>query len=267
MHGVTAISRGDLDGHPLPEGRDEFGDIGRAVAGARDQLRAQAAALQEAQAERELQVEHGLEQQRVASERVRNRAQSVIDETATLVAGELTEVVGQVEDVRVAAGTIEERVGAADTATRSVVEQARQATQVVADLGASLQRVASMAQLIAGVADQTKLLALNATIEAARAGEAGRGFSVVADEVKNLAMTTARSTDEITATIGSLEREAQAMAFAITSMTEAIGEVDEATGVLGGVAAQQHSLVNRLDTCVTDALNRVKDMSSLTERL
>ena len=264
---VTALVRGDHDELTVPEGRDELGDIGRAIGEAREQLAAQAADLERAGIEREEQVQRSFAAQRVAENQVRMRAQGVIDETASVVIGELQEVVGQVDAVRRAAGTIDERVRSADTVTRAVVEQAGEADRVVGELGRSLQRVAATAQLIAGVADQTKLLALNATIEAARAGEAGRGFSVVADEVKNLAMTTARSTEEIASTIASLERDATAMSATITSMTDGIKGVDEATAVLAGVASEQHTLVGRLDRAVTEAMGRVQDMSSLTARL
>ena len=264
---VTALVRGDHGELAVPEGRDELGDIGRAIGEAREQLAAQAADLERAGIEREEQVQRSFAAQRVAENQVRMRALGVIDETASVVIGELQEVVGQVDAVRSAAGTIHERVRSADTVTRAVVEQAGEADRVVGELGRSLQRVAATAQLIAGVADQTKLLALNATIEAARAGEAGRGFSVVADEVKNLAMTTARSTEEIASTIASLERDAAAMSATITSMTDGIKGVDEATAVLAGVASEQHTLVGRLDRAVTEAMGRVQDMSSLTARL
>jgi methyl-accepting chemotaxis protein len=264
---VTAIVRGELAERPVPGGQDELGDIGRAVDAARAQLSEQAAELEQAQLEREEQVQAGFAAQRLAEKQVRTRAQGVIDETANSVVGELREVVTQVEAVRHAASTIDERVSSADTVTRSVVTQAAEADRVVSELGASLHRVASMAQLIAGVADQTKLLALNATIEAARAGEAGRGFSVVADEVKNLAMTTARSTEEITSTIASLERDAERMSSTIMSMTTGIKGVDEATAVLANVASEQHVLVENLDRCVGEAIVRVQDMGSLTSRL
>ncbi len=264
---VTAIVGGDHDERPVPDGRDELGDIGRAVDAARAQLAAQAVELERARVEREDQVQRGFAAQRVAEKQVRSRAQGVIDETATTVIGELGEVVGQVEAVRRAAGTIDQRVSSADRVTRVVVEQAGEADRVANQLGRSLQRVATTAQLIAGVADQTKLLALNATIEAARAGEAGRGFSVVADEVKNLAMSTARSTEEITNTIGSLERDVAAVSAAIAGMTEGIKGVDEATAVLSGVASEQHALVENLDRCVNEAIARVQDMGALTALL
>jgi methyl-accepting chemotaxis protein len=264
---VSAIAGGDLEPRPLPGGRDEFGDIGRAVELARSRLVEQVAELEAAQAARQVQLQAGFEQQRRAEQQVRLRAQSIIDETAGAVVTELTDVVSQVGQIRDAAGTIDTKVGTADEVTRRVVVQADEAGQVVVALGESLRRVFGMAELIGQVADQTKLLALNATIEAARAGEAGRGFNVVAEEVKELAVTTARSTDEIAGTVHALEADAAAMAVAISSMVEGIGGVDEATAVLRQVATEQHQLVERLDHCVGGAIDRMQSMTSLGERL
>jgi methyl-accepting chemotaxis protein len=265
--GVRAIAEGDLGRRPLPAGRDELGDIGRALAVARDKLTEQERLLVQAQAAREEQYHASAGQLRRAQEEVRDRARDVVDETATVVERELREVLAQVEAVRVAAGDIDVRVATADAATRVVVQQAREADQVVTSLGLSLERVAGMAHVIAGVADQTKLLALNATIEAARAGTAGKGFTVVAGEVKELAMATARSTDQITSTITSLEHDAVAMAGSIERMTAGIGGVDAATVVLREIAAEQQALVERLDRCVEQAIGRVRDMVHLSTRL
>jgi len=124
-----------------------------------------------------------------------------------------------------------------------------------------------MAQLIAGVAEQTKLLALNATIEAARAGEAGHGFQVVAGEVKQLAQATARSTDEIAATITALERDAEAMTTAIGAVTGAIAGVDEASDLLAEVAVQQRDLLAALETSVGTSMGAVTSMAQTTQAL
>jgi methyl-accepting chemotaxis protein len=264
---VTAIAEGELAPRPLPQGRDEFGDIGRAVAVARHQLTDARAALDVSLAAREEELKANFAHQRAAEKQTRQRAQRVIDETATVVAGELGDVVGQVSAVRGAATTIDERVGAADTAARSVVEQAKEADRLILALSGSLGEVQAMAKLIAGIADQTRLLALNATIESARAGEAGRGFSVVAQEVKNLAVTTAKSTGDITETIDTLQQGATAVAGAISQMSTGIGGVDEATAVLRTVADEQYALVERLETSVHETLERLRSMATLTDRL
>jgi methyl-accepting chemotaxis protein len=267
LDAVTAIAEDDLEPRPVPEGREEFGRIGRELAVARHQLGEAQQALALSQSAREEQMRANFAQQRAAEKQARERAQEVIDSTAGTVVTELNDVVAQVDAVRIAATTIDGRVKAADAATRSVVDQAREADRLVTALAGSLDQVAGMAQLIAGIADQTRLLALNATIESARAGEAGRGFSVVAQEVKNLAVTTARSTGQITQTIASLQRDAEAVATAITTMGRSIRGVDEATEVLSGVATEQHALVERLDRSVTDSMDRVQAMASLTDRL
>jgi methyl-accepting chemotaxis protein len=264
---VTAIAEEDLNPREVPEGTEEFGRIGQALAVARHQLSEARAALTLSQAAREEQMQASFAQQRNAERQARERAQEVIDSTAGTVVSELNDVVSQVDAVRVAASTIDDRVAAADTAARSVVEQAHEADRLVSALAGSLDQVAGMTALIAGIADQTRLLALNATIESARAGEAGRGFSVVAQEVKNLAVTTARSTGQITETITSLQQDAEAVATAITMMGAGIHGVDEATEVLSNVATEQHALVENLDRCVGEAMARVNGMSALGEKL
>jgi methyl-accepting chemotaxis protein len=155
--------------------KDEFGQLARCFNTMLEALSSQDAELQREQAAREGQLQATFEQQRAAEQMVRTRAQSVVDETASTVADDLREVMAAVQVVRDAANTIDDKVNTADEVTRSVVSNAREADRVVNDLELSLRRVAGMTELIAGVADQTKLLALNATIEAARAGEAGRG--------------------------------------------------------------------------------------------
>ena len=264
VSGVRAIASRDTSDHELPGGRDEFGDIGRAIRLARAHLGEQDLALRESQHQQELQFKEGHDQQRRAGKQARQLAQQIIAESVTALTAELTAVADEVEAVRTGAGTIHERVGNADEALRSLLAHAGNADKVTSALGERLQRVAGMTKLIAAVADQTKMLALNATIEAARAGAAGEGFGVVASEVKELAATTARSTEEITGTIPALEHEAGAVSATISAMTSGINGVDQATGALLGVAAEQQGSVASMDQRIASALERVRGMSDLT---
>jgi len=85
------------------------------------------------------------------------------------------------------------------------VRQAETTNHRIRDLSQAANKIGDVVKLITAVAEQTNLLALNATIEAARAGEAGRGFAVVASEVKQLAAQTAKATDEISDQINNMQ--------------------------------------------------------------
>jgi prophage DNA circulation protein len=169
--------------------------------------------------------------------------------------------------VRNASDTIDNGISATDAATSAVVDHARRAEEVIGSLEQSLRRVAATAAIVSGIAGQTRLLALNATIEAARAGELGLGFTVVADEVKELADTTSRSTGQIAETIQELERDTADMSGTIAAMVAGIGSVGEAATTLRAVATDQGALVERLAGQMTQTIGRVEQMSGLAAQL
>jgi methyl-accepting chemotaxis protein len=267
LGGMTAIAAGDFAARPVPAGSDELGDIGRALDAARIRLIDAEAGLRADQAEREEELRSTFQHQRRAEVRLRDRAQAIIDESTAIIAEELRQVTKQVGDVREAADTIDNRIAATDAATAAVVDHAHRAGEVIGSLERSLRRVASTAALVQGIAGQTRLLALNATIEAARAGELGLGFTVVADEVKELATTTSRSTEQIAETISELERDTAEVSATIAAMVAGIGSVGQAATSLRALATDQGTVVGRLTDRMGQTIDRVERMSGVSAQL
>lgn len=134
-------------------------------------------------------------------------------------------------------------------------------TTAVNGLNDVLGKIGDVTQLITDIAEQTNLLALNATIEAARAGEAGKGFAVVASEVKALAEQTAKATDEISSQIGEMQSAAK---FSISTAQSAVSMVKEIASQAEAVAVaaeQQNMATDEIAHSVSEAASGTSEVS------
>jgi len=142
-----------------------------------------------------------------------------------------------------------------------IAQTSEQAHNSVELLGEHSKEVAGIVQTIRAIADQTNLLALNATIEAARAGEQGRGFAVVADEVRKLAERTAAATEEITTLIGSIQN---GIDLTVASFNASVGDIQtgrqSAEESMQALIAIQHH-IGILTTGVSDIVSASREVN------
>ncbi|GFK95206.1 Methyl-accepting chemotaxis protein McpQ [Fundidesulfovibrio magnetotacticus] len=144
-------------------------------------------------------------------------------------------------------------------AIKQVYQQAHQLKTQMTALGKQADDISRILDVISDIADQTNLLALNAAIEAARAGEAGRGFAVVADEVRKLAEKTMNATKEVGEVIGSIQTGARDN---IKSVEAASQSIDSATGL----ASQSGEALDHIVTLVTQTSDQVRSIATAAEQ-
>ncbi|MEY4593058.1 MAG: hypothetical protein RIR18_1953 [Pseudomonadota bacterium] len=184
---------------------------------------------------------------------------------------ELSASISQITENAKSALILSEQAGKLSSEGGGVIEQAieeinriahtvRETSSGMSSLSASSGKISTIVQVIKDVADQTNLLALNAAIEAARAGEQGRGFAVVADEVRKLAERTTSATVEISEMITKIQTDAN---MSLKTMEGAVEQVDK--GVY--LASQAGTAIAEIRNSVTQVVGQVNDMvSSIQEQ-
>jgi methyl-accepting chemotaxis protein len=142
------------------------------------------------------------------------------------------------------------------------VSVAENTTKTVGKLGDSSQEIATVIKLINGIAEQTNLLALNATIEAARAGEAGKGFAVVASEVKELAQETARATEDISSRVEAIQADTAGAVEAISQISAVIGEINNFQATIAAAVEEQTATTNEMNRNVAEAASGTQGIAA-----
>jgi methyl-accepting chemotaxis protein len=281
---MRRIAGGELAETVSIRGRDELADMGAALESLREDLaeaeaeRARVEEERRAAAEKrrremlelagsfEESVAQVVESLSTASVGMQSTAQRMSEtaqsatKRANAVAGASQQTAGSVnaaasaaEQLAASIGEIGRQVETSTGIAGHAREKVDSTNEKVEGLAQAADKIGAVVTLIQEIAEQTNLLALNATIEAARAGEAGKGFAVVASEVKNLASQTAKATEEIASQIGGMQSATKESVTAIQEIGKTIIEMNEIAEAIAAAVTEQNAATEEIASTVRQA--------------
>ncbi len=265
---VTNINNADLNSRFNSDRKDEVGDLQKAFDAFVDQIKntlVQVSESSAAVASASTQISSSTEELAAGAQEQSSQASEVATavEEMTKTLGETNQNIRQVSDgakeAKESARKGGEVVSQTISGMKRIAEVVNQSASQVKILGASSDKIGEIIGVIDDIADQTNLLALNAAIEAARAGEQGRGFAVVADEVRKLAERTSKATKEIAAMIRQIQTDTNQ---AVASMDKGTQEVS--TGIT--LAEQAGTMLNDIVGNAQSVADMVGQIAAASEQ-
>jgi methyl-accepting chemotaxis protein len=166
------------------------------------------------------------------------------------------------DDLNNTVSEIAAHTGKAQKIMQSAVTKAKSASNSVSTLGDVAGRITQFADTITEISEQTNLLALNATIEAARAGESGKGFTVVANEIKELANETSKATQEIKKQIGTIHSSTSESVAQIMDVTTIINDMEKAVSGIAASIDEQVAATRDIAANISEASIGIDDVAS-----
>jgi methyl-accepting chemotaxis protein len=284
---MQSLAAGELD-HAIPggESRDEIGRMARAVEVFRENALAVRRMEREAAAQRQStetdrvrimaelagRFEQGMqgvitgvggraeEMGRSATElaRVAERGRGLAEAVATRAeqaSVNVQTVASATQELAASIREISSQVQRSVTMSNRATDETQQTSKLIHGLSDAAEKIGTIVQLIQAIASQTNLLALNATIEAARAGDAGRGFAIVASEVKNLATQTAQATEQIASQIATIQSATGESVAAIAKFGGTVKEMADIATAIAAAVEEQGAATGEIARNVEQAAN------------
>ena len=177
------------------------------------------------------------------------------------------DIASAADELAVSVNEIERQIAQSHTIAAKAVDEAESTNAAVKALNEAAGRIGDVVSLITDIAEQTNLLALNATIEAARAGESGRGFAIVASEVKALAGQTAKATEDIAAQITGMQKATTRSIGALGAIERTIRDIGAISNTIAAAVTQQGAATQEIARSVEVAARRTTDTAGEVGRV